>query len=220
VLIGAVALLARDYQHRRGGMPDLFLWAVHPREDGSTFRASCFLEVKSPNDRLADKQEVRTCWPHCIDSHIESLCRSGWTSSCGWEDGRRCAGSAQPQGASCEDQSTSLFSLVGRWRHMSLQSGVCSCPVIQTLGLLGSVLCVSVCACVCSCVWCGADVTKALGILHELKHSAQTTDSDLVRSAADLTNVLSSPLFSVLVGMHMYTRLRCVLHDSHEAAWI
>ncbi len=65
-------------------------------------------------------------------------------------------------------------------------------------------LCVSVCLCVRLC-FVGADVTKALGILHELKHSAQTTDSDLLRSAADLTNVLSSPLFSVLVGTYVHS---------------
>ena len=154
VLIGAVALLARDYRHRRGGMPDLFLWSVHARQDGSTFRASCFLEVKSPNDRLADKQEVRTCLPRGIEPYIGTPRRSGWTSSCGWEDGRRCAGSVLPQGASYEDQSTALFSLVGCWRHMSLQSGVCACPVqpLRKLSRAPVCLCVSLCASVfCGC---------------------------------------------------------------------
>ena len=58
VLVSSMRLLATDYRHRRGGMPDLFLWCIAQCDDGSTYCSSAFLEVKSPNDRLAKKQEV------------------------------------------------------------------------------------------------------------------------------------------------------------------
>ena len=92
VVVGACDLFAQDYRHRRGGLPDLVLWrvdggwadvpgrvAVPLRKAAQLRRAltrlisspcpehgrrvSRFLEVKSPNDRLADKQRI---WLHVL----------------------------------------------------------------------------------------------------------------------------------------------------------
>lgn len=53
VVAGVLHLLAFDHRHRRGGQPDLLLYKVQ----GNQMEAK-FVEVKSPNDRLAPKQEV------------------------------------------------------------------------------------------------------------------------------------------------------------------
>eukprot|EP00049_Salpingoeca_infusionum_P016505 m.338589 g.338589 ORF g.338589 m.338589 type:complete len:1178 (-) comp16086_c0_seq11:173-3706(-) len=57
VILGACDLFAHDKRHRSGGLPDLLLWrsAPHP--------AAKFVEVKSPNDTLADKQKI---WLHAL----------------------------------------------------------------------------------------------------------------------------------------------------------
>jgi hypothetical protein len=88
-LVESMRLLATDYRHRRGGLPDLFLWkcSICQQSEGQASAAcvneaeprvydhagaSCFLEVKSPNDKLADKQEVNVgyCeWCHALRCH-------------------------------------------------------------------------------------------------------------------------------------------------------
>lgn len=59
VLACICRLLAEDYRHRCSGMPDLILW--HP-----AWKRSRFVEVKSTNDRLSDKQEV---WLEALAEH-------------------------------------------------------------------------------------------------------------------------------------------------------
>ncbi|XP_063932365.1 fanconi-associated nuclease 1-like isoform X3 [Zophobas morio] len=54
LLTGVIMILAKDYRHRRSGMPDLTLWQTDP--------PSCkFVEVKSTNDRMSWKQWL---WAH------------------------------------------------------------------------------------------------------------------------------------------------------------
>lgn len=54
-------LLAVDYQHRGGGLPDLLLWKMPlSNEDAPLAR---FVEVKSPADRLSEKQII---WLHVL----------------------------------------------------------------------------------------------------------------------------------------------------------
>ena len=66
-------LLSSDYRHRRGGFPDLFLWTRRRLADGTWYAACKFLEVKSTNDRLSKKQQVRrtTFNDHVIDARID-----------------------------------------------------------------------------------------------------------------------------------------------------
>lgn len=83
-----------DYGHRKGGLPDLVLWrmsptagtALHNTDVGDVSEHACdasngdlagsasinngggearFVEVKSPNDRLSDKQKI---WLHVLQS--------------------------------------------------------------------------------------------------------------------------------------------------------
>lgn len=73
VVAGGCDLLAQDYRHRRGGMPDLILYrerAVSSAGSSAgsdspavTSRESRFVEVKSPQDRLAPKQKL---WLHAL----------------------------------------------------------------------------------------------------------------------------------------------------------
>ncbi|EDQ91465.1 uncharacterized protein MONBRDRAFT_31463 [Monosiga brevicollis MX1] len=57
-------LLAQDYRHRTGGLPDLLLWRAEYDADGHlTSGQARFVEVKSPNDRLSDKQQI---WLHVL----------------------------------------------------------------------------------------------------------------------------------------------------------
>ena len=80
VVAGVCRVLAQNYRHRRGGLPDLLLWRpappAAPPEDGpratkgvaagapspSKPRAR-FVEVKSTNDKLSAKQRV---WLHVL----------------------------------------------------------------------------------------------------------------------------------------------------------
>lgn len=68
VVAGGCDLLAQDYRHRRGGMPDLVLYREETAcgPDGSSVllsRACRLVEVKSPLDRLAPKQRI---WLHVL----------------------------------------------------------------------------------------------------------------------------------------------------------
>jgi Fanconi-associated nuclease 1 len=58
VLVKVFDLLAQDFRHRTGGFPDLLLW-----REGVTQGEAKFVEVKSPNDRLSDKQRI---WLHVL----------------------------------------------------------------------------------------------------------------------------------------------------------
>eukprot|EP00041_Stephanoeca_diplocostata_P042146 m.10381 g.10381 ORF g.10381 m.10381 type:complete len:1297 (-) comp7374_c0_seq1:1724-5614(-) len=85
VLTAALEVLMSDYGHRKGGLPDLVLWRT-AAADGAVVATndnpSCaqhntsigaadgggearFVEVKSPNDRLSDKQKI---WLHVLHS--------------------------------------------------------------------------------------------------------------------------------------------------------
>ncbi|EGD80506.1 hypothetical protein PTSG_01097 [Salpingoeca rosetta] len=59
VIAGVCDILAQDYRHRSGGLPDLLLWKQQPTGE----RLATFVEVKSPNDTLAEKQKI---WIHVL----------------------------------------------------------------------------------------------------------------------------------------------------------
>ncbi|KAI0974437.1 VRR-NUC domain-containing protein [Xylaria arbuscula] len=50
-------VMAQEYAHRGGGIPDLILWRAEPRKE------CMFAEVKSVNDRLSDTQRL---WIHVL----------------------------------------------------------------------------------------------------------------------------------------------------------
>lgn len=62
--------MASDYSHRRGGHPDLLLWRTDSPEGNAcgegmggdilkgAAKKAVFVEVKSPNDRLSEKQRI------------------------------------------------------------------------------------------------------------------------------------------------------------------
>uniref|UniRef100_A0A8C2AQS3 Fanconi-associated nuclease n=1 Tax=Cyprinus carpio TaxID=7962 RepID=A0A8C2AQS3_CYPCA len=50
-LSGVVLRMAKDYRHCRGGLPDLVVWSTYNKK----FK---LVEVKGPNDRLSQKQQI------------------------------------------------------------------------------------------------------------------------------------------------------------------
>lgn len=50
-LAGVIARMAKDYRHCRGGLPDLVVW-------NTSDNAYKLVEVKGPNDRLSQKQQI------------------------------------------------------------------------------------------------------------------------------------------------------------------
>lgn len=50
-LAGVIARMAKDYRHCRGGLPDLVVWNT----SNNTYK---LVEVKGPNDRLSQKQQI------------------------------------------------------------------------------------------------------------------------------------------------------------------
>eukprot|EP00056_Hartaetosiga_gracilis_P010790 m.160589 g.160589 ORF g.160589 m.160589 type:complete len:673 (-) comp13385_c0_seq1:1303-3321(-) len=73
VVVGVCDIFCQDYHHRAGGVPDLLLWKLStPTLGGNGSEAqqtspphgiATLLEVKSPNDTLADKQKI---WIHVL----------------------------------------------------------------------------------------------------------------------------------------------------------
>eukprot|EP00039_Didymoeca_costata_P003853 m.70122 g.70122 ORF g.70122 m.70122 type:complete len:947 (+) comp12109_c0_seq1:351-3191(+) len=72
VVEGVCRILAQDLNQRSGGLPDLLIWKPddgHNNDDGvfsehrESYQRARFLEVKSPNDTLSEKQRI---WLHVL----------------------------------------------------------------------------------------------------------------------------------------------------------
>jgi fanconi-associated nuclease 1 len=78
-LAAVCKVMAQEYRHRGGGIPDLVLWRVHSSDSGKTGtgrKGECmFAEVKSANDRLSDTQRL---WIHVLTGAgvVVALCNA------------------------------------------------------------------------------------------------------------------------------------------------
>ncbi|XP_029991545.1 fanconi-associated nuclease 1 [Sphaeramia orbicularis] len=63
-LAGVIARMAKDYRHCRGGLPDLVVWNT----SNNTYK---LVEVKGPNDRLSQKQQIWLDELHKLGADVE-----------------------------------------------------------------------------------------------------------------------------------------------------
>ncbi|KAM9854794.1 fanconi-associated nuclease 1 [Aulostomus maculatus] len=61
---GVIARMAKDYRHCRGGLPDLVVWNT----SNNTYK---LVEVKGPNDRLSQKQQIWLDELHKLGADVE-----------------------------------------------------------------------------------------------------------------------------------------------------
>uniref|UniRef100_A0A672MBH4 Fanconi-associated nuclease n=1 Tax=Sinocyclocheilus grahami TaxID=75366 RepID=A0A672MBH4_SINGR len=63
-LSGVVLRMAKDYRHCRGGLPDLVVWSTYNKKYK-------LVEVKGPNDRLSQKQQIWLDELHKLGADVE-----------------------------------------------------------------------------------------------------------------------------------------------------
>ncbi|XP_016320959.1 fanconi-associated nuclease 1-like isoform X1 [Sinocyclocheilus anshuiensis] len=63
-LSGVVLRMAKDYRHCRGGLPDLVVWSTYNKKYK-------LVEVKGPNDRLSQKQQIWLDELHKLGANVE-----------------------------------------------------------------------------------------------------------------------------------------------------